>query len=187
MAPYLRRRVRISLAQTVRPCQPMQLAGSQCKICNQGIMFEDEATWCAACGSVLHCNCLRQADQICPSCMRKYDPPDRHFVFSGVCPECGTSNAPPQSNCVACGAATRWDTQAEYNAFRAHMKATSHRYLLRAVGELVFAGFCVLVMLASLFGGGAITPVGVCVVGFFLLASDGLLCIVRSRRIGAFR
>ena len=165
----------------------MQLAGNQCAICNQSITFDPDATWCGACHAVFHRDCLAREQNICPRCQQQYDPPERHFVFSSVCPECATPNVPPQPRCVACGAATRWDTQAAYAEFHAHMRDTSHRYLLRGAAEILAACFCVLVMAVSLFAGGAITPVGICVTGFFLLFTDGLVCIKRSRTTKAFK
>ena len=80
-----------------------------------------------------------------------------------------------------------WETQKAFEDFSAHMKGTALKYLLRGVGELTLGGICLLVLVGSLFGGGAITPVSICVVGFFLLITDALVCFGKSRKIGAFK
>jgi hypothetical protein len=111
-------------------------------------MMASEATWCARCSTVIHCACLQEADEICPACHASYDRPEGHFVFSQQCPECSRPNDPPQARCHSCGAGTRWDSQADYDNFAAHMKDTSRVYFLRGMTELAGGGMCLMAIVA---------------------------------------
>src|SRR5690349_7009080 len=115
----------------------MQLAGINCSICVQNVKFEPDATWCAACKSVFHRDCLAQVDSLCPSCKRHYDAPESHFVFSDYCPECMASNNPPHAQCRFCHARTQWDTQQDYEVFVEDMSGVAHIRFLRGIVELV--------------------------------------------------
>src|SRR5262245_15347520 len=129
----------------------MQLAGVPCVLYRQNVLIETDATWCARCSSVLHGACLTQANEQCPTCRQAYDRPERYFVFSQVCPECSQPNQPPQPQCTACSARTRWDTQAAYDAFKAHMKDTARVYGLRGIAEVAAGGACLVATLLTLF------------------------------------
>src|SRR5262245_674408 len=85
----------------------MQLAGTQCSICSQKVTFESEGTWCGACKTVFHHNCISQRNNNCPTCKRRYDLPESHFVFSHFCPECLNRNDSPQLQCNLCHARTQ--------------------------------------------------------------------------------
>lgn len=67
------------------------------------------------------------------------------------------------------------------------MKGTSYLYLSRGIGEVLLAALCLVMLVGGLFGGAGVIPVGACVVGFFGLLTDGLICVGRSRKIAAFR
>src|SRR5207248_1636416 len=113
----------------------MQLAGSSCGICRRNVVFDSEATWCARCSTVFHSQCIVRSADVCPTCQRDYDRPENHFVFSEKCPECFRPNDPPQAKCGLCAARTRWDTQAAYDDFLAHMRDTSRVCVLRGIAE----------------------------------------------------
>jgi hypothetical protein len=128
----------------------MQLAGVSCAICNQIVMFDSDATWCARCATVIHRECLTRANEICPACQQAYDRPEAHFIMSQQCPECFRRNDPPQAQCASCAARTRWDTQSAYDDFLAHMKDTSRVCVLRGIAELVGGAMCLLALVAAL-------------------------------------
>src|SRR5207245_1266273 len=100
------------------------------------------------CRSVFHRGCLAKAEAICSKCGRRYDPPEAHFVLSQFCPECIQQNAPPLARCAACGANTRWDTAADYEAFVAHMKHTARVRFLWGLAQLGGASVCLLKLVA---------------------------------------
>src|SRR5258708_35909770 len=129
----------------------MQLAGAPCAVCQQKVLFDADATWCARCSTVIHRLCLTTADGICPICQRAYDRPECHFVFSQQCPECFRPNDPPQPQCGSCAARTRWDTQAAYDDFMAHMKDTSRVCFLRGFAELAGGAVWLLAFIAMLY------------------------------------
>ena len=60
-------------------------------------------------------------------------------------------------------------------------------HLFRGVGEIVLACLCLVVLIVSLFGRIGITPVGACTAGFFLLLTDGLVYLGKSRKVGTFK
>lgn len=166
----------------------MQLAGASCAVCKQNVVFDSDATWCARCSTVIHCRCLVSADEICPICRRAYDRPEVHFVFSQQCPECFRTNDPPQHRCRACTARTRWDTQVAYEDFMAHMKDTSQVCVLRGIAELVGGGLCLLALVATLcFRRPGFMGLSLFLVGSITLISDGVVSLIRSRRIARFR
>lgn len=167
----------------------MQLAGALCAICSQNVRFESDATWCARCSTVVHCECLAKAGLICPACHRTYDRPESHFVVSKECPECFRPNNPPQARCAFCGARTRWDTQAAYDGFLDHMKDTSRICAVRGVGELAGGMLCLLVLIAVLLVSQrpAVGLLSLLLLGFMILIPDGIFSLMRSRRIARFR
>src|SRR5689334_14184099 len=126
----------------------MQLAGVHCALCQKNVLVDSDATWCARCATVLHCKCLAAAGGTCPVCRAPYDQPERHFVFSQECPECFEPNNPSQPHCTACAASTRWDNQAAFDTFLAHLKETARLYLLRGLAELTFAALCLVALIA---------------------------------------
>jgi hypothetical protein len=148
-----------------------------------------DATWCARCSTVVHGACLIKANEVCPTCRTAYDRPEGHFVFSRQCPECSRPNDPPQPRCRACGAATRWDTPADYNDFLAHMKDTSRVYGLRGMMELIGAAICLAPLLAYIFLFRKIPLIfpGLCLLGFMTLTADGFISLMRSRRTSKFQ
>src|SRR5262245_9614314 len=162
----------------------MQLAGVSCSICKENVRFDSDATWCARCSTVLHRQCLEQANAICPACKLAYDPPESHFVFSQQCPECFRLNDPPQPQCGRCAARTRWDTQAAYDEFMAHMKDASRVRALRGLAELVGGALC-LIAFVSLLSIGRLSFL--LLFGFMALTADGMFNFTRSRRIANFR
>ena len=167
----------------------MQLAGVTCALCKQNVMVDSDATWCARCSSVLHLRCLAAASEICPTCRTAYDRPDGHFVFSQQCPECFQPNQPMQSQCASCAARTRWDTQAAYDDFLAHMRDTSRICFLRGIAELVGGALCLLALVAMLYISRRPGFLGLSLflLGFIMLTVDGIASFIRSRRIARFR
>jgi hypothetical protein len=166
----------------------MQLAGNKCAFCKRNIMFEADGTWCSACKTLFHRQCLAQADTICPICARPSDPPEGHFVFSQFCPECLKRNDPPREHCTACHERTRWDTRADYEIFSVEMKYSARIRLVRALAELGGGALCLFalisqfVFLRTTFGG-----TGASVLGFMFLTTDGLVSLMKSRKIRQFR
>ena len=164
----------------------MQLAGTNCEICRRNILLESDGTWCARCTTVLHRECLSAAGNACPSCHRAYDPPDGYFVFSRVCPECFSANDPPKPSCAACRARTRWDNQADYDNFLAHMKDTSRVYMLQGAAEIGAALMCLLAPFAFLLISGHPSFTGLFILGFFTLSVHGIVRLIKSRQIARF-
>ena len=167
----------------------MQLAGAACAICKKNILVDSDATWCARCSSVMHGKCLETVEKLCPVCRAPYDRPENHFVFSEQCPECFRPNNPPQPQCRSCSARTRWDTNAEFAEFATHMRATARVQLFRGIAELAGGALCLggLILIFSIGRRPPIFPLGIAVLGFIVLVADGLLSLIRSRRIAGFR
>ncbi|PYJ61084.1 MAG: hypothetical protein DME24_07455 [Verrucomicrobia bacterium] len=46
----------------------MQIAGEQCRICNQGVTFETDGILCARCKVIFHRSRLGGPGAVCPSC-----------------------------------------------------------------------------------------------------------------------
>ena len=164
----------------------MQLAGSRCGICNQSIVFDADATWCARCSTVVHRQCLTAAHQLCSTCHAPFDSPEAHFVFSELCPECFRPNVPSQPECSSCRARTRWDTHSAYDDFVAHMKDTSKVYAFRGIAELIAGALCAIAAIVMLLA-APIIWLGPPVLGFFLLTADGISRLLRSRQIAKFK
>src|SRR6266481_5527684 len=167
----------------------MQLAGTTCAICRKHVLIDCDATWCARCSSVLHRDCLSQGDGRCPTCLSAYEPPETHFVFSRVCPECFRPTNPPRPHCSACVARTRWDTQADYNNFVEQMKDTSRVYALRGIAELIGGFACLLALVAILWLSTRPSFLGLTLflLGFMTLVADGLVSLIKSRKIARFQ
>lgn len=167
----------------------MQLAGTNCAICKQNILLDSDATWCASCSTVFHRGCLAKAHGICVTCHRAYESPERNFVFSQKCPECFRVNEPAEPRCANCGARTQWDTEAAYQDFLAHMKDTARVCVLRGVAELVGAAVCLLCLAAMLWFAGqlGLFRIGIFLVGFMALTTDGIINLMRSRQIRRFQ
>src|SRR5262245_8995935 len=125
----------------------MQLAGLPCTICYQSVAFENDATWCGACKSVFHRQCLAKQESNCPTCKIKYDPPERHYVYSEFCPECMRPNNPPEANCKSCHTRTRWDTKADYEDFVSEMRDAARLRSLRGIVELGGGFFCLIALI----------------------------------------
>jgi len=84
-------------------------------------------------------------------------------------------NAPPQARCLVCSAGTRWDTQADYQRFVAHMKETARRYLLRGFAEFCGGALCWLALVAALaFTRASFGALCGFLLGFILLTADEL-------------
>ena len=167
----------------------MQLAGTSCGICKRNVLVDPDATWCARCSTVMHCQCLATAAGICPVCQTVYDRPESHFVFSQQCPECFQPNDPPQPQCGSCATRTRWDNQAGYADFMAHMRNTARVCFLRGVAELICGVLCLLALVATLFATQrpGFMALSLFLLGFMTLTVDGLASFLRSRRIARFR
>jgi hypothetical protein len=167
----------------------MQLAGISCAICKQNVMVDSDATWCARCSTVVHSQCLARVGEICPTCQQTYDRPEAHFVLSQQGPECFRPNNPPQAQCASCAARTRWDTQAAFNDFLAHMKDTSRVCILRGIAELFGGALCLLALVAMFYVSRRPGFIGLSLFlfGFITLTADGLVSLMRSRRIARFR
>ena len=163
----------------------MQLAGNSCGFCKQNILIETEATWCSRCATVLHHHCLEKSGEVCPICQQAYEKPEQHFVFSEQCPDCFRLNQPRRAACASCGTRTRWDNKAAYNDFLLHMKDTARVRALRGCAELVVAGLCLLLLL--FFRVPGIFGLGLLLLGFMTLTTDGILSLLRSKQIARFR
>lgn len=165
----------------------MQLAGVQCTICRQNVLFETDGTWCASCKGIFHRRCLVKASSVCPNCKGAFVPPDGDFVFSEFCPECMKRNAPPQPHCATCHARTRWDSKAEYDHFLEEVKDEARVRFLRAMLE--FAGSalcgCTFLLLLSLGPPGVSTLIAG--LGSIMLAADGVFSMLRSRTMNRFK
>jgi len=144
-------------------------------------MLAPEATWCACCKSGFHRDCLAKAEEICPKCERRYDPPERHFVLSKFCPECIQVNEPPLARCSACGANTLWDTRADYEAFVAHMKHTARVRLVWGLAQIGAGAICLLALVT------ARAFLTYFLIAFMLSTSAGMLTLLSSKRIAQFR
>ena len=167
----------------------MQLAGASCAICQQNVLVDSDATWCARCLTVIHRRCLAASNEICPTCHTAYDRPEVHFVFSRQCPECFRANDPPGAQCGSCATRTRWDTQTAYDDFMAHMKDAARVCFLRGIAELVGSAVCLLALFAMLYVSSRPSFIGLSLflLGFMTLTVDGLTSLMRSRRIARFR
>jgi hypothetical protein len=163
----------------------MQIAGIVCGICSQSVLLETDGTWCARCQAVFHQRCIATRIGQCPTCRQTFDPRDAHFIFAQMCPECFRSNDPRVKKCVNCGASTRWDSRADYDAFVEQAQATSRRYLARGVGELALGILClfafIVVFLISL-RASFLFLYGTLMV-FFILVTDGCSRISKSRNV----
>ena len=166
----------------------MQLAGTQCGICQQKVLFDGDGTWCSACKTIFHRECISSASEICPACRRRREAPERLFTYSHLCPECMRPNDPPQPRCAACQAATRWDNRQDYERFVGYVKNSSRILFIRGCLELVGAIVCLLVLLAALVSliVGSRFLFGIVLV-FMLLTTDGVVSIMKSRRLARFR
>jgi hypothetical protein len=166
----------------------MQLAGLPCSICSQNVTFERDATWCGACKTVFHHDCISQRNNNCPNCKRRYDPPESHFVFSEFCPGCLNRNDFPQLQCNLCHARTQWDTREDYEQFVTHMKGVAHIRLLRGIAELTGGALCLLAIISTF---AFLRPgfIALCLfmLGFMTLTADGLVSILNSRKIRRFK
>jgi hypothetical protein len=165
----------------------MQLAGAPCSICSQNVKFESDATWCASCKAVIHRDCLSQHDHLCPTCKRPYDPPESHFVFSKFCPECMKLNEPPQPQCSVCHARTQWDTKNDYEQFVTQMKGVAHVRFLRGVVELIGGLLCVLALIGTMSFSPILYGLFLFAFGFITLTADGIVSILKSRKIRQFK
>ena len=167
----------------------MQLAGKLCEICQKGIVFDSDAKWCSRCSTIFHKQCIAMSSEICPVCNRICESPERHFVFSQQCPECFRVNKLSQAQCGFCGARTRWDTDVAYNEFLAHMKDTSRVCMIKGIAEIFGGMFCVLAIISMLCltQRPAFLGLGLFLFGFVTFSADGLVNLMRSRRIGRFR
>lgn len=165
----------------------MQLAGLQCSICSRNITFEADATWCGACTTIFHHICISQRDNNCPNCKRRYDPPESHFVFSEFCPVCLNRSDSPQLKCNLCRARTQWDTQEDYDEFVAQMKDVGRTRMLRGVLELTAGALCLLALIATLAFSPFLFGLFLFVLGFITLTADGIVSILKSRKIRQFR
>jgi hypothetical protein len=56
----------------------MQIAGSECKVCQKRIVFSDDGKFCARCGTCVHLACLPQAE--CDACGQPLQLADRTRV-----------------------------------------------------------------------------------------------------------
>ena len=101
----------------------IQLAGKPCVICNEVILTKKEGTWCARCLAVLCVECASE-DPECPTCGKPWDDPARHFVYSERCPGC-LEPVDREEFCPACGEETRWNNQAEFDAWIAAARAAA--------------------------------------------------------------
>lgn len=166
----------------------MQLVGELCAICSRGISFQREATWCAACKSVMHVQCAAEANELCPKCGRTFEHPETRFAFSQFCPECMTPTKTQQTTCGNCGASTCWDTLDAYNRFKLHMMRTSRRYFFRGVGEIFLGCLCLLALISLLVLPLQASFSAYCgfLAGFVFLVSDGIVRMLRSRTIARF-
>jgi len=167
----------------------MQVAGEKCCICSANIFLEQEGTWCARCGSVVHRTCIKERNEICPGCDSAIDYPERHFKFSAFCPECLAANQPASDRCRSCGARVRWDTSAEYDLFVRHIQQTSKNYRVRGLAELALAGISlgafVLIFLLSTHGPVVVLP-GILLLGMFVLIRDGANRLRRASALKRF-
>src|SRR2546426_10003771 len=84
------------------------------------------------------------------------------------------TNAPPKPSCAACRARTRWDNQADYDNFLAHMKDTSRVYMLQGAAEVGAALMCLLAPFAFLLISGHPSFTGLFILGFFMLSVQGI-------------
>jgi hypothetical protein len=175
-----------SVAQPIASLR-MQLAGTNCAICGKNVLLDSDASWCARCASVLHRECLEQANGICPSCQKPYEAPEGRFVFSRDCPECFRFMSQPEPHCRTCGARTRWDTQADYDDFLEEMKDTSRVCVLRGAAELGGAILCLLAIILMFTISKFPLLLGVLLLGIMMLTADGLASLAKSRRIARFR
>jgi hypothetical protein len=167
----------------------MQLAGASCSFCERNILMTSDGSWCAGCSTIFHRQCLAEANYICPTCRTKYDPPESYSVFSETCPECSRPNVGPHPNCESCGASTLWNNKAAYDDFRAHMRDTARVCILRGIAELIGGCACFLALLAAFYVSvqpGFLGP-ALFLFGFMALTTDGILTLMKSRRIVKFR
>ena len=167
----------------------MQLSGNPCAICKKNIVFDLDASWCAGCSAIFHLQCIENSAEKCPTCQQRYERPETKFVFSQQCPECFQLNEPTHSRCVQCGAGTQWDTRLAYEDFLAQMKDTSRICLFRGIAELIGAVLCLLALFTelSISGRPVLFALSLLVLGFMTLTTDGLLSLMRSKRIANFR
>lgn len=98
-------------------------------------------------------------------------------------------NQPAADRCTACGAATRWDTDADYQQFVKHMRSTSRRYQWQGWLELGLALVClgmfILVFWLSSTGPVLVVP-GLFLFAMFGLATHGACRLQQGRAIRFF-
>jgi hypothetical protein len=166
----------------------MQLAGATCGLCQTGILLDADGTWCARCKSVLHRNCLIQADSVCPKCAQTYDKPENYFKLSEYCPECMRKNEPATERCPRCHTATCWDTVAGYQAFLEHMKDSAAVARIKGLVEFGLGFLClgatVLVLIA---GAASIRTIFALILGFMLLVPKGIGDLLKAKRYRQFK
>jgi uncharacterized membrane protein HdeD (DUF308 family) len=90
----------------------------------------------------------------------------------------------PQS---LCHARTQWDTREDYEHFVAHMKDVARARMLRGLFELVGGGFCLLAVIVTLAFSPFLFGLFLFVLGFIVLTADGIVSILKSRKIRRFK
>ena len=128
----------------------MQHAGLNCPICGDKIISDAEGIGCHRCKTSFHTECLRNANDQCPVCKVPVDRLDAHYHFSAFCPECVTPTSESQERCSQCGAWTRWDDRAAYEAFLIRHRKYSRNLYARGIGEIVIGTIALLLFITAL-------------------------------------
>jgi hypothetical protein len=88
--------------------------------------------------------------------------------------------------CSGCGAATRWNTQQELDAFTAFMKKTGFQYLRRGVLFSALGVACGALVGLNLIGGLGGMPPTYGAILFMGLTTKGILTFLQGKRILRF-
>ncbi len=111
----------------------MQVCGAVCNVCAEKIFFQPDGTWCARCNTAVHKAC--RTEDICAGCNQPRLDPSALFVRSAYCPECMHPNKDADC-CCRCGAATRWDTEQDYQARKAEIRGAAEQWIVWGLAEI---------------------------------------------------
>jgi hypothetical protein len=129
----------------------MQVAGMPCGYCGEKLITAEEGTWCADCGTKYHRTCLKERNEVCRTCGRRYEKPEERFIYAKYCPKCGAPTDGHAEFCRLCNTTTFWDTEQQYREYKADHTRWRWWNLCASVALVFLAAACL--VLSATFGG----------------------------------